>query len=107
MDKIIEVQITFPNEQLAAEIGQLLVEEKLVACINIFPVRSIYSWQGQLINENECLASLKTSSFKLTALLQKVRTIHPYEVPGIWSWEINADPDYAAWINETLSDGTT
>ena len=45
---------TCPNLQLSQKIANLLIKQKLAACVNILPqTQSIYEWKGEIVNDNE------------------------------------------------------
>ena len=48
---MIFVYSTFPNKKEAKEIGKGLVKNKLAACVNIFPIESIYHWQKKIVKD--------------------------------------------------------
>ncbi len=53
---------TFPNIECARQIGTLLIEKQLAACVNLIPaVESIYLWQGKMESATEVLAFFKTT----------------------------------------------
>ena len=84
-----------------------LVTEGLCASVHHFsPVRSIYRWQGEIIERNEGRASLHTRTVLVERLVERIKAAHPYEVPGISARPIiDGNPDYLRWVrNET--DGT-
>jgi len=69
------VYITAPNEEEAAKIAKILVEERLAGCVNIIKdIRSIYSWQGKLEDEKEVLMIVKTRLELFSALLQRSKS---------------------------------
>jgi periplasmic divalent cation tolerance protein len=79
---VIVVFSTFPTEEKAAEIARTLVSEGHAACANLMPaVRSIYRWQGQICDERETLAVMKTTRERFEALRDRLVALHPYEVP--------------------------
>src|SRR5262245_37436865 len=79
---VVVVLSTFPSEDKAAEIGRVLVEERLAACVNLVPrIRSIYRWKDELCDEAEALAVIKTASERVEALTSRLIALHPYEVP--------------------------
>jgi periplasmic divalent cation tolerance protein len=101
------VFVTAPNEEEAAKIGRTLVEERLAACANIAPrIRSIYRWQGQVHDEEECLIIIKTATSLFEALQNRVKELHSYEVPEIVSFPVARGlPQYLDWVlTETLGD---
>lgn len=97
---------TFPNAESAAEVVRLLVEEKLIACGNIFPgVRSIYAWEGKIEDTAEVAVLLKTRPQLYAKLEKRLAKLHPYEVPEIMAWEPGAvAKPYAAWIAATTQE---
>jgi periplasmic divalent cation tolerance protein len=83
-DAVVVVFVTVPNQDVAVALARTLVQERLVACVNIVPgVRSIYAWQGQVCDEAELLCVLKTRGSLFPALRDRVVALHPYEVPEI------------------------
>ena len=70
--------------ETAKTIGRVLVKEKLVACVHIIPrIESIYRWQGKIEETNEYILLAKTSERNIQKTIQKIRSLHPYEVPEI------------------------
>jgi periplasmic divalent cation tolerance protein len=68
----------------AKTIARSLIKEKLVACVHIIPkIESIYRWQGKIEETNECVLLAKTSERNIQKTIQKIRSLHPYEVPEI------------------------
>jgi periplasmic divalent cation tolerance protein len=68
----------------AKTIARFLVKEKLVACVHILPkIESIYRWQGRIEEANECVLLVKTSERNVQKTIQKIRSLHPYDVPEI------------------------
>ncbi len=94
--------VTAPDEDSAAMIGRTLVEERLAACANIVRgIRSIYRWKGEIFDEQECLLVIKAASYSFPKLEERVRSMHPYEVPEIIAIEIShGSRAYLDWITE-------
>ena len=103
MNDISMVMVTVGSGEEALTIARTLVEEKLVACVNIVPrIRSIYRWKGEVCDEEEQLLIMKTRSNLFSGLQDRIRELHRYEVPEIISFPI-ADglPDYLKWVMES------
>jgi len=92
---------TFPDADVAREIATQLVTEKYAACANIVPaVESIYRWQDKIEIETETLVFFKTTAARFEAFREKLKTLHPYEVPEIIAVSIEAgSPEYLRWIS--------
>lgn len=96
------VFITAPSEEEAVKISKTLVEEKLAGCINIVKnIRSIYSWQGKIEDESECLLIIKTKSDLYEELEKRAKELHSYSVPEIIGFKIKKGSEsYLNWLNE-------
>jgi periplasmic divalent cation tolerance protein len=96
---------TFPEIETARRIAQQLVTESLAACANIIPtVESIYRWQDKIENAPETLVFFKTTAARYVAFQDRLKSLHPYEVPEIICLRI-ADglPEYLRWVSAGCS----
>jgi periplasmic divalent cation tolerance protein len=97
---MIAVYTTLPSESDARKIGQELVEEKLAACVNIFPgMVSIYRWQDTIETGAEAAMLVKTRKDLQEQLLAALTARHPYSVPALVVFEPQhvATP-YLEWV---------
>lgn len=99
---VIVVFSTFPSPEKAAEVAKTLVTEQLAACVNMVgSVRSIYRWQGELSDDTETLAIIKTTSERLDALQARLVALHPYEVAEVIVLPVTGGhAPYLAWVTE-------
>jgi periplasmic divalent cation tolerance protein len=75
---------TAPDEAVALRIARALVDERLAACANLLPgVRSIYRFRGVVEDEREVLLVIKTCADRVEALAERLRALHPYEMPEL------------------------
>ncbi|GAB4306720.1 MULTISPECIES: divalent-cation tolerance protein CutA [Pseudothermotoga] len=101
---MIIIYTTFPDREKALEICKNLLLEKLIACFNVFQIDSGYWWDGKVSQDKEFAAILKTSNFKEQEVFKKLKELHPYSVPAIFSVEIKTvDANYKQWLEESLS----
>ena len=100
---VVSVYALFANAEEAERIGRTVIEERLAACINIFPpVRSIYRWQGKIETAEEVAAILKTHHWNSDALIERIASLHSYEVPCIVTWPIDKIlRSYADWVEDS------
>jgi periplasmic divalent cation tolerance protein len=96
---------TFPDVETARKISNQLVTEKFAACANILPaVESIYRWKEKLESANETLIFFKLSKDRQSAFQDKLRSLHPYEVPEIIFIPVSAGlPAYLRWVAESCA----
>ena len=45
------VYITCKDKKEARKISRFLLEKKLIACANIFPIESMYRWEGKMVDD--------------------------------------------------------
>ena len=104
-EKVLLALSTFPDQETAREISNELVTKKLAACANILPgVESIYRWKEKIESGNETLVLFKLSEDRQSAFQEKLRSLHPYEVPEIIFIPISSGlPEYLRWVTENCS----
>lgn len=98
----IAVYITHESEKAAKLLCDHLLEKKLIACANIFPMASSYWWAGAITNEQEWVSIVKTTQENWKTLSNEVSVQHPYEVPCIMKMEVSANEAYENWIQESV-----
>lgn len=84
----------------ARVLGRLLVGERLVACANILAdMRSIYWWQGEIVEDDEAVLLLKTARARVPAVIARVCEVHSYAVPCVVELPLaRGNPAYLDWI---------
>lgn len=99
MSKVAVVYTTMPDEEQAVALVRQLLERRLVACGNLFPIRSLYHWQASVDDAREVAVFLKAPAKGLAPLFAAVRELHPYEVPCIEEWDVDTvHAPYEAWV---------
>lgn len=90
---------TYPDKKSIIKISNKLVKTKLVACVNITKISSIYAWQGKIENISEYLAIFKTTNKNKKILKEKIKSTHPYDVPEIVEIEVlSINKPYLDWL---------
>jgi periplasmic divalent cation tolerance protein len=97
------IYITAGSMDEAKSIGKTLVEERLAACVNIFPITSVFRWKDK-INEGKELGMLvKTRTVKVKDVEKRVKQLHSYEVPCVISFKMDlGSAGYLKWIEECV-----
>lgn len=106
--KVCIVVTTIDSDEAAREIARIALAARLAACAQIFPIRSLYSWKGEMREETEFLVQLKARVDDYDALAAEIRAVHGYEVPEILRIDIAAgDKSYLDWVAlATARDGS-
>lgn len=100
-DQQVLVLVTAPDHPTGDQIAQVLLDQRLAACVSLLPgLVSHYRWEGRIQQDQEVLLLIKTRAELLAEqLIPRIRELHPYQVPEIISLPITGGyPAYLAWI---------
>lgn len=93
------VLVTTASETEAENLAIALLNDRLAACVSIYPIRSIYRWQGQIENEREWQLTIKADLKQFEQLSAKIQELHTYAVPEIIALPIVAGSQtYLDWL---------
>lgn len=97
--------VTCPDMETALKIGRQMVTERRAACANILPqMVSVYEWKGEIHEDPEVVLLLKTNLHQVEELILRVRELHPYDLPAIFTLEIAEGlPEYLRWIAQSVN----
>jgi periplasmic divalent cation tolerance protein len=97
------VMTTLPGDADGPAFGRALLNERLAACVNLLaPMESVYRWEGRVEQETERQVIIKTTRDRLNALWDRVRELHPYEVPEFIVLAIaDGNEAYLKWVGES------
>jgi len=95
---------TYPNKKSILKISNELVKTKIIACVNILKIDSVYSWNGKIQNSGEYIAIFKTVKKNKTKLKKKITETHPYDVPEIVEIDVTSiNKSYLNWLIESTN----
>ena len=95
---------TYPNKKSILKIGNNLVKNKIIACVNISKIDSVYSWNGKIQNSSEYIAIFKTTTKNKTKLKTIIAVTHPYDVPEIVEIDVTSiNKSYLNWLIESTN----
>jgi periplasmic divalent cation tolerance protein len=91
---------TVASDADAAALVRGLLEQRLIACGTMLPeARSMYRWEGRLVNESETMVLLKTTTDRVAALKSALAAMHDYQVPELLTFVASDGlPGYLAWL---------
>ena len=101
---VIAVLTNLPDSDSAFNLARSLVAARLAACVNVLPqATSFYRWEGRDEQATEFPVLIKTTSERYAELEAAIRKNHPYDLPEIISWPIDAGlPAYLAWVEREV-----
>jgi uncharacterized protein involved in tolerance to divalent cations len=103
MSDVVTVTITFGTSEEAQVMADTLVEARLAACVQVWPITSTYRWQGEVERAQEHRLEAKTLASALPRLAAFVRERHSYDVPEIMAHTTSfAGEAYARWVGENV-----
>lgn len=97
------IYTTVKTEKEAERIAFVLLKNKLAACINFSPIKSVYLWHGKIERVKEVSILIKTLPKLKKKTIAKIRSVHPYSIPSIITFKGKAEKDYEAWAKKELN----
>ena len=92
------VMVTAPRDKAVTLVKKLL-KERLIACGNLMPIRSIYRWKGKIEDGEETLILMKCLKHGIPVLERRIKALHPYEVPEIVTLSASrVNRSYLKWV---------
>ncbi|MFM7426365.1 MAG: divalent-cation tolerance protein CutA [Elainella sp.] len=93
------VLVTAASQTDAEALAEALIAAKLAACVNLFPVRSVYVWKQEVCRDQEWQLLIKTRLSLFPQLEVKIRELHSYQTPEIIALPIVAGSQpYLDWL---------
>lgn len=98
---------TLHKKEDAVRIGKGLLEKRLIACYNLWPIESAYWWKGELLEEPETIMLLKTQPKHFDEISDYIKKESGYEVPDVFSLKPDQTiPAFDNWVTEETSSKT-
>ena len=92
---------TCPDNEMVKSITGALMEKQLAACVQVFPIESVYTWEGKLCQDREFALHIKSRTALFDEIKAAIKENHSYKVPEIVQIPItNGLPEYLNWIGE-------
>jgi periplasmic divalent cation tolerance protein len=100
------VLTTWPAESDPKGMAATLVDERLAACVNILPpMESVYRWKEAVERATERQLIVKSSRQAVARLLDRLTSLHPYDVPEILVLPVTGGGEaYLRWMAESTRD---
>jgi len=96
------VYITCKDSKEAKKVSMHLLRKRLIACANIFPIRSMYWWNYKIVDDKENVIIAKTNNKNFPKMVKEVNRIHSYKIPCILKINVTANKEYEQWANKEI-----
>ena len=94
------IYVTAKDEKEAKGIAKRLVEEKLIACANIYNINSVYPWKGKIDEWPESVMILKTKDNLVDKVMKRVKELHSYTIPCMLVIPVEkVNKEYLDWMD--------
>ena len=96
------IYITCKDKTEAKKISKHLLEKKLIACSNMFPIESMYWWKNKIEQAAEIVILAKTKENNYNKIKQEVKKLHSYDIPCILKLSSESNKEYDDWIRKVI-----
>lgn len=105
MAAVVIVLTTWPASSDASAVARTLVDERLAACVNVLgQMQSTYRWKDGIETDAERQIVIKTTESRLAVLEERLRALHPYEIPEFLVFRADGGGDaYLAWVHDSTT----
>tara|TARA_B100000809_G_scaffold91155_1_gene89688 strand:- start:40 stop:363 length:324 start_codon:yes stop_codon:yes gene_type:complete len=107
MASIVVVTTTLPIEWTTQQITELktkLISQQLAACVQSVKINSTYSWEGEIVSEDEWRLTIKTTPNRQESLISTLVESHPYDVPQIVHRIEQSSSEYSDWVKQQVGE---
>ena len=87
------------DKKNAFKIAKLLLDEKLIPCVNFKNIESQFWWKGEINQSKEVQLIIKCKEENINKVCNKISANHSYELPEIIYFPVSANKDYFYWVN--------
>ncbi len=101
-NKFIFIYITNQTKEEAEKIAKYLLKKKLIACANIFPIRSLYLQKGKIADEGEIVLIAKTYESNFEKVKNDIEKMHSYAIPCIVKIPVSSNKKYFDWLKNEI-----
>lgn len=104
-DNVVVISTTAPSAESAESLARVLVEQRLAACAQLGPIKSVYRWKGAIETAEETAVWIKTRKALQEQVIQKIAELHEYEVPEVLVAPVSGGLDaYLDWVTDETSE---
>lgn len=94
--------VSFEEMEHAEKAANYLIDNKLAACVEVFPVTNFYVWENEKQKNSEISGIIKTTSENCEKVKEALEDVLPYDIPQIIKLDATANESYENWVKESV-----
>ncbi len=99
---LIIIYVTYSSKEEADRINLMLLDQKLVTCVNNIEVNGLFLWKDDIERSREIVSLIKTKPENWEKVKELIEKEHSYDVPCIIRISADCNDSYLAWLNSEL-----
>jgi len=100
---MIFIYTTCATEEEAKKLGKLILDKKMGACVDYWPVNSMFHWKGQQKEIPQIMLSIATFENKSEDVNDLISNHHSYSVPMIAGVDVRRiNRAYREWMTNEV-----
>jgi periplasmic divalent cation tolerance protein len=99
---LIAIAVTCKNKAEAEKIARRLLQKRLIACANFWPVESRYWWRKKMVRSREILLVCKTLSKNISPVKKSIIAAHSYQTPVITVEKVQTTSAVVKWARQEI-----
>jgi periplasmic divalent cation tolerance protein len=95
---LVIIYVTHKDKESAEKIASILLDKKLIGCVNLFPINSMYLWDNKISSDCEYVTLFKTIPELYDKVVLEIENNHDYDIPCILRFDVKSNKKYEDWI---------
>ncbi len=98
MQEVVFLYVTFGLHEQAIQAIDMLIEQKLVACANLFPTERVFRQDGGIKQVGEVVVLFKTVHECAAKAVHFLQDLHEYDIPCISQANVEVTDSFGQWL---------
>ncbi len=96
--RLVLVLTTEGDTERASQLAETLIDRRIAACVTMQEIRSLYRWEGEVVEDAEVQLVIKTDVATVPSVRATIDELHSYDLPEIVVLDASASAEYARWV---------
>lgn len=104
MQEVVFLYVTFGSHEQAIQAVDLLIEQKFVACANLFPTESVFRHDGGIKRVGEVVVLFKTVHESAAKAVRFLQGLRDFDIPCISQANVEVTDSFGQWLVRECSE---